>query len=368
MFTPKFKITNKILKNIGIVEACREVIDNAPLVPYWEKKFQEEAIQKTVHYGTHLEGNELSFQEAVKVLEGEKIVARSRDIQEVINYRKVMKYLEELVPNGKLQPRKTQKETESTEEFIYTEKVLRKIHGLTCSRIIPKRSQGQYRHTQVVLRNSQTGEVAFRPPLAVEVPYLVKDFFIWLNHQEAREIHPVLRAGIAHYALVAIHPFIEGNGRTARAFASLILFLEGYDIKRFFSLEENFDKDSASYFSALIKTSSQGSDLVKRDLTAWLEYFTQVLAIELNRIKERVRKLSVDTKLKKRIGKQVALSERQMKLVEYLEENRQLTTPEVRKILPMVSDDTILRDLKDLIKKGILKKEGKTKAAQYVMP
>ena len=67
MYRPEFKITNKILKNIGLVEACREVIDNAPLVPYWEKKFREEAIQRTVHYGTHLEGNELSLQEAIKV-------------------------------------------------------------------------------------------------------------------------------------------------------------------------------------------------------------------------------------------------------------------------------------------------------------
>jgi Fic family protein len=357
VYSPQFKITNKILKNIGLVEACREVIDNAPLIPYWEKKFREEAIQRTVHYGTHLEGNELSFQEAVKVMEGEKVVARSRDIQEVINYRQVMKYLERI----------KEQESKRAGGVEYTEAILKKIHHLTCSRLISRKDQGHYRRSQVVLKNSQTGEIAFRPPPAVEVPYLVKDFFAWLNSPEAKENHPVLRAGIAHYALVAIHPFVEGNGRTARAFATLILFLEGFDIKRFFSLEENFDRDSVSYFGALLATSSQNPDLVKRELTAWLEYFTQVLGIELNRIKERVRQLSVDSKLKKRIGKQVALSERQMKLVEYLEENREMTTPEAREILSMVSDDTILRDLKDLVKKGIVKKEGKTKAARYIM-
>jgi len=351
MYTPKFKITNKILKNIGLVEACREVIDNAPLVPYWEKKFQEEAIQKTVHYGTHLEGNELSFQEVAKVLEGEKVIARERDVQEVINYRKVIKYIEGL----------------GTEGLQYSEEQIKKIHQLTVHKLIPKSQSGKYRKTQVILRNTITGEIGFRPPPAVEVPYLIKDFFAWLNNQEAKELHPVLRAGMAHYVLVAIHPFVEGNGRTARAFATLVLFLEGYDIKRFFSLEENFDQDSPSYFGALMATSNQNQDLDKRDLTTWLEYFTGVLAIELNRIKERIRRLSIDIKMKTKIGKQVALSERQMKLVEYLEENRELITPTARKILPMVSDDTLVRDLKDLIKKGIVKKEGRTKAAKYLM-
>jgi Fic family protein len=367
VYSPQFKITNKILKNIGLVEACREVIDNAPLIPYWEKKFREEAIQRTVHYGTHLEGNELSFQEAVRVMEGEKVVARSRDIQEVINYRRVMKYLEGVKDPPSLKLRRAEQENKKAGGGEYSEEQLKKIHHLTCSRLISRKDQGQYRRSQVVLKNSQTGEIAFRPPPAVEVPYLVKDFFVWLNSPEARETHPVLRAGIAHYALVAIHPFVEGNGRTARAFATLILFLEGFDIKRFFSLEENFDRDSVSYFGALLATSSQNPDLAKRELTAWLEYFTQVLAIELNRIKERVRQLSVDSKLKKRIGKQIALSERQMKLVEYLEENREMTTPEAREILSMVSDDTILRDLKDLVKKGIVRKEGRTKAARYIM-
>src|SRR3990170_5270329 len=94
MYTPKYSITNKILKNIGIVEACREVIDNAPLVPAYEKKFREEAIIRTVHHGTHIEGNELNLTEASAVLKGQPVVGHDRDIQEVINYRNVINYLD----------------------------------------------------------------------------------------------------------------------------------------------------------------------------------------------------------------------------------------------------------------------------------
>ncbi len=75
----------------------------------------------------------------------------------------------------------------------------------------------------------------------------------------------------------------------------------------------------------------------------------------------------MDLKLKGRLGQQVTLSERQTKLVEYLEEFQEITVPQARQILPMVSDDTIQRDLKDLLKKKILKKEGITKGARYIM-
>jgi len=350
VYIPKFTITNAILANIGLIEAAREVIDNAPLVPAWEKRFRDEAMVRTVHYGTHLEGNELSFSEAEKVLEGQKIVAKDRDIQEVINYRNVLRYIDQQVGLKD-----------------YKEEQIKTIHGLTIHKLIPKSQSGRFRQTQVVLRNSQTGEIAFSPPKAAEVPGLVSDFLDWLNSEEQKAVHPVIRAGITHYTLAAIHPFIEGNGRTARAFATLVLFSEGYNIKKFFSLEEYFDKDAASYYSSLMQVSNQSESLARRDLTPWIEYFSKALSVELTRIRERVRKLSVDLKLKKRIGQQIALSERQMKLVEYLEEYKEITVPQARQILQMVSDDTILRDLKDLLKKGIVKKEGKTKAARYVM-
>ena len=72
MFEPKFYITNKILKNIGIIEAAREVITHAPLLPYYEKEFRKEALVRSVHYGTHIEGNELNINQAEKVLDGRR--------------------------------------------------------------------------------------------------------------------------------------------------------------------------------------------------------------------------------------------------------------------------------------------------------
>ena len=348
MFSPRFKISNRILLNIGKIEAAREVIENAPLVPSYEKKFREEAIIRTVHHGTHIEGNPLEQKEVADVLEGKEVSARERDIQEVLNYREVLKFLNKV-----------------REEPI-TEKVLLNIHDLTTKKILPKDQVGKYRKVQVKVSNSETGEVSYIPPTPKEISGLIRDFFFWLNRLELEELHPVLVAGMTHYILVAIHPFTDGNGRAARALATLVLFKEGYDIKKFFSIEEYFDRDAPRYYNVLQRASNQSEKIHERDLTHWLEYFTEGLAIELNRIRDKVRKLSIDLKLKSKMG-QLPLNDRQLKLVEYMQEYGAVSNKEWRGLLPMVSDDTILRDLKALMKKGLVRKKGRTKAAVYIL-
>lgn len=345
MYSPQFSITNKILKNIGIIEAAREVIENAPLVPAWEAKFREEALVRTVHHGTHIEGNELNYTEAGRVLSGAKIVGRERDIQEVLNYRNVLKFIEDY-QNPEI-----------------GEEALKHIHELTVYRILTPEAIGDYRKTQVVVKNSQTGEITFRPPPAIEVPFLLQSFFGWLNATGADSLHPCLSAGITHYELVRVHPFLDGNGRVARATALLVLFKNGYDVKRFFSLEEHYDRDPIHYYEALQEVARH-----EGNLTNWLEYFTEGLSIELTRVKEKVKSLSTDLKLKKSLGgQQLSLSERQIKIVEYIQENGFLQNKAFFELFPMISEDTVLRELKDLITKGILRKEGSTKGVRYVL-
>ena len=163
--------------------------------------------------------------------------------------------------------------------------------------------------------------------------------------------------------MVRIHPFLDGNGRVARALSTLILFLEGYDIRKFFSLEEYFDSQATNYYRALQSVEKSGGDL-----TFWLEYFTEGLAIELSKIKEKVEKISVDGKLREKLGgKPLLLTDRQLKIVEYIQKTGYLQNRAFSGLFPMVSEDTILNELKGLVKTGIIKKHGITKGARYVM-
>jgi len=346
MFNPAYQITNQILNSIAKIEAAEEVIRHSPLLPLWEKQFKEDAIVRSAYHGTHIEGNMLRQDEAKDVLLGKDVLGRPRDIQEIINYRKVIEFIDE--------------EAHKKIDKI-TEQLIRKLHRNITDKILAPEQSGEYRLKQVVIRNSATGEITFKPPAPMEVPFLMREFAYWINKEETGQLHPVLKAGIAHHELVRIHPFIDGNGRVARILATLILFLGGYDIRRFFSLEEYYDRDAVVYYENLGKATSG-------NLTAWLEYFTYGASIEFNKTKEKILKLSKDVKLKEKIGgQQIFLTDRQIKIIEYIQEIGYLQNKSFSTLFTDISEDSVLRDVQDLTKKGIIKKVGSTKSARYIM-
>lgn len=349
------------MQYISSIEASREVIKNAPIVPAWEAKFQQEAKVRTVYHGTRLEGNELSEAQAQKVMavdgtnpdqvaSAAGIVGKERDVQEVINYRSVLDWINDWGKNLEGQPN-------------YSENMLKTLHSISVHRVVSPEQAGTYRDKRVVVRSVESGKVAYRPPDPENVPMLVQDFLAYINGPNAVSLHKVIRAGIMHYELVNIHPFIEGNGRTSRAMALALLYAEGYDVKRFFSLEQYFDNDIENYYTAIKSV----QDNPHKDMTYWLEYFSYGLAIELDRIKQAVLKLSQDFRLQKRLGQQVALTERQLIIIEYMQDRGRVSSSDLNDILPMVSTDTILRDLKDLMDKSLIKKHGVTKGVTYTL-
>jgi len=362
MFKPNFTITNNLLTYVSRIEAAKALIDNAALIPSWEAKFRDEAFNRTVHYGTKIEGNDLTAEQAAQLTQLENfheiqdtqqaaqqagIVARERDIQEVINYRQVLEWIN------------------NWQDYISDPKalndgILKQLHKLTMQRLIDPQYIGEYRDKQVVVRSALDSSIVFRPPVFVEIPYLMDEFFTWLNSPQTQLLHSVFRAAITHYQIVYVHPFIEGNGRSARAMATLVLYSSGYDFKRFFSLEKYFDDDVTQYYQALQSVQQQN------DLTYWIEYFCYGLAIEIDKVKQQVLKLSKDTKLKQDLGgQQVALSERQIVLLELFQRQDEVTSADAQDVLPNISVDTILRDIKDLVSKNVIEKRGVTKGVTY---
>lgn len=342
MFKPKFRYTNKIVKLLTKIAAAREVIMNSPLIPKWEVDLRKEAIIHSAHSSTSIEGNRLSLEQVTDLALGREVVATQKDKQEVLNYLNVLGKIGELII-----------------DVYIDERDILKIHYMVTKDTLENSEDcGAYRGRYVVVGNPFTGEVFFRPPGNEEVPKLVKDLLSWINSKEAKELNPIVEAGTVHYEFVRIHPFIDGNGRTARVLATLILYLRGFDTNQFFCLDDYYNSNKQAYYRAL-----QNVDQKTLDLTNWLEYFIEGIYISTQAVRERVIRLSSERLRKTRRG-QTALTERQMRIVEFININGKVTNKDIRNMFE-ISSQSAHKEILKLVKLGVVKSEGKGRGTYY---
>jgi Fic family protein len=131
-----------------------------------------------------------------------------------------------------------------------------------------------------VIRDSASGAIVYLPPEAKDVPSLMTELVAWVKAAEGEGLPIPLVASLAHYQFVTIHPYFDGNGRTARLLATFLLHRGGYGLQGLFSLEEYHARDLAKYYESLATHPHhnyyQGRETV--GLTPWLEYFVETLA------------------------------------------------------------------------------------------
>ncbi|MBU4310767.1 Fic family protein [bacterium] len=344
MFKPRFRYTNKIVRLLTKISMAKEVILHSPLIPRWEVALRGEAIIHSAHSSTSIEGNRLSLEQVSNLAQGREVIATRKDKQEVLNYLKVLRNLGKISKENKI-----------------SEKDILSIHRMLTKDTLENPSDcGTYRKRYVVVENRLTGEVMFRPPKNEEVPKLIKNLIKWINSEEAKEIDPVIEAGITHYEFVRVHPFVDGNGRTARVLATLVLYKRDFDTKQFFCLDDYYDSDRQAYYQAL-----QGVDQKRLDLTKWLKYFVEGVNVSIEVVKERVIRLGSE-RLKKTKRGQIALTERQMQIVEHINLNGKITNRDVRSMFK-ISDEGALKEIKKLLKLGVIKSRGKGRALHYVL-
>jgi Fic family protein len=342
VYSPDYQITPTILKYISQIEAAKAIIASAPLLPLYERQFKTEATARKVHFSTAIEGNYLQLNEVKQIINGKdesgnETIARQRDIQEVINYRDVVAYIEK-------------QSTKLSEDTIQT------IHKTILKNIMDDQS-GSYRTEKAVTVNYSTGEKLNLYENAENIKTKVEDLLEWYNSADENNIHPVIKAALLHLEMVRIHPFSEGNGRLARALATLSLSVDGYDVNHFFCLDEYYDSNAGDYYDYLGRGFTASTD--------WIEYFALGMAIEFSRVRDRVLKISKDAKVKEKTGGQKFISERQEKIIEWLNDYSAFRNGDFDELFPDLSDDTVLRELKELIDNGIVKKTGKTKSSYY---
>lgn len=350
MFNPKYTLNNRILSDLTAIAEAKGMIDRAKILPQQELRLRRQAVIRMTHHSTEIEGNHLNMGQVEALYAKKKIDAPDRDIYEVKNYLNALKYIEKIV----------------VEKKPISEKIILKIHKLVTDKTLAPQFSGHYRPGPIYVVRRKFGvpqETLYTGPEAKNVPRLVADFVSWLKNSEEKEVNPVIAAAITHLEIAAIHPFNDGNGRTARALATLILYQRGYDFRRLFALEDYYNTDRPEYYKA-INIGKTYADR-KNDVTSWLEYFVKGFKQEIDEVKNKILPLAarnVDGKIKS----QIYLTPEQLKIIDFLDQVGRISAKDAADVLSCPKRTAQLQ-LQKLKKIKMIKAVGKGKSTYYIV-
>jgi len=280
-----------------------------------QKSLRETAKLFSTHYSTMIEGNRLTLQEADQVItKSAHFTGRERDEMEVVGYYSALDEVDKLT------------EKKST----ITESIIKNLHGHIITGNKHTIKPTPYRDIQNVIKDSATGAIVYLPPEAADVPGLMKQLVNWLNNKTNTNIPSPIVAGITHYQFATIHPYMDGNGRTARILATLIMRLKGYDLHGFYSLEEYYARDLMKYYNALSIGESHNYYMgrAEADITGWIEYFCKGVVASFENVlkysEEEQKKGSPDQNLILR-----ELDSRQRKVLDLFFNNKYVNSPKI---------------------------------------
>lgn len=313
-----YDITPDILSAIASIEYARSVVENTTILPAWQNQLKKEARAKIIHSNLVLANQPADF----------------LTIKQQLDLPTPTKPVSNFVLGLGLV-------TDNSAADELGEDALKELNRLLTGEI-------KYRSKKIADKTDPE-----------EILAEIVEVFDWLNSAESRQTHPILRAGILKYFLEHVQPFENFNSASANLMIYLVLASAGYSFKNFFCLEDYYTKTKSRYEHDLaVKNGSEAG------LTIWLEYFTEGFSIEAANLKEKVKLLARDTKVAKASGRHT-LTSRQERVVEYLQDYGVLQNRDFKTVFADVSEDSILRDLKVLVDKGIVKKSGSTKSSRY---
>lgn len=269
--SPVFAITPAVATALMAIEADRQVIMELPVSVELLAGLRYSARLAATHYSTQIEGNRLTQAQVEHVLAGAHFPGRERDEAEVRNYYKALEHVESL----------------ALQHAPIGEETAKRIHGLVMT---GKPALDPYRDGQNVIRESASGAIVYLPPEAPDVPGLMADLFAWITEQlDRRELPAPIVAAVTHYQYATIHPYYDGNGRTARLLATLVLHRAGYGLNGIYSLDQHYARDLAAYYKALTVGPSHNYYLgrAESDITGFIEFFCQSMADALAAVRAR---------------------------------------------------------------------------------
>ena len=231
----KVTLTNEILRYITEIEQNRYKVSSVKLSKTVMNKLRKNSKKKSSYASNKIEGNPLSEKQVNEVIESDERKHYLKPEQEVRNYFLALNYLEEKVKN---------KEKFSKQLILDVQKLVEK--GASKEKIGLRGPMPP--GVLFAVYDSKTGNPDYIPPEYCDIPGLLDELVEYVN---TTDDHPLIVAAVVHYQLVTIHPFEDGNGRTARLLSGYIMDLNGYGFNGIGSLEEYFAYDIDEYYESI---------------------------------------------------------------------------------------------------------------------
>ncbi len=205
------------------------------------------------------------------------------------------------------------------------------------------------RAMQVVSGGIGREKIHYEAPEAEQLPQEMNRFIEWFN--SSQEIDPILKAALAHFWFVTIHPFDDGNGRIGRAIAEMALARADQTSERFYSMSAQIESERKTYYDAL-----EHSQKMTTDITRWMKWFLKCLERSIGRAEGTLDQVLKKARIWEKMNEK-PVHERQRKVINRLLDNFEgnLNTSKYAK-MTHCSSDTALRDIRNLIERGILEK------------
>jgi len=330
MFKAEFRITPYLLKLFEQIAMAGALVRSSRLQVSVKVPLEQDAFARSVHSSTWIEGNLLSLAQVRAVVDGKDLLVEEKQKTEVANCVEAMRQ----VLKNKNRP--------------VTQQGLLVVHGRMIRGLVAKDRAGRYRSVQNYIVDARN-KVIYTPPPPAQVPGRMKALFAWVNDES---LHPVVRSAIFHHEFLTIHPFVDGNGRVARAVGQWLLWEKGFDPLCTLGLDDFFAQDRPRYYDMIQQTRDMDGDF-----THWVEYVAQGLAWTHDDMQKKIKEGSLRLQ-------GISLTPKQEELLDLLGQKGVLGAPEIGKTMK-INRARVNQLIGPLVRWGIVAREGAARAVRY---
>lgn len=335
MFRPRYEITHALVGNMRVIGQLIGELNTKTLSQTVLAEFERDARALSAFSSTHIEGNPLALTDVKRIIRSRP--ARARDTErEVLNYNHAQVYLD-----GEIK-----KDAPLTNTFI------RAVHRMVMNGLAPKHQVGAFRREPVFVNNPIKRQTVYLPPDSDDVLRLMTDLMDFINANRGK-IDPLLIAGLFHKQAVVIHPFMDGNGRTKRLITKTLLARLGINTFPLFSFENYYNRNVSRYFERVGVFGNYYDIASAIDFTQWLEYFTDGIIDELQRVSAQLR------------PHPARLEAHHQRIQAFIQEHGSIAMRDYAKITDRARS-TRIKDLRQLVDAGLIEPRNLGKATYYV--